>query len=101
MTPRSWERWVERFEGRGHAVLAPAWPGLEGEVEALRRDPSPLAGLSAARVLAHLEQTVRGLPGPPPIIMGHSFGGTFTQILLDRGRSEERRVGKECRSRRS
>ena len=22
---------------------------------------------------------------PPPIIMGHSFGGAFTQMLLDRG----------------
>ncbi len=65
-------------------MLAPAWPGLEGDVEALRRDPSPIAGLSAAKVLAHYEVLIRGLQRPP-ILMGHSFGGTFTHILIDRG----------------
>lgn len=34
MTPRSWEHWAARFE-RGHTVLAPSWPGMEGEVEEL------------------------------------------------------------------
>jgi alpha-beta hydrolase superfamily lysophospholipase len=38
MTPRSWERWVERFEAQGHKALAPSWPGLEKEVEAIRED---------------------------------------------------------------
>jgi pimeloyl-ACP methyl ester carboxylesterase len=26
LTPRSWEGWKERFEARGHQVLAPPWP---------------------------------------------------------------------------
>ena len=26
LTPRSWEGWIERFQGRGRPVLAPAWP---------------------------------------------------------------------------
>ena len=30
MTPRSWEKWVERYEGRGYRVLAPAYPDPEG-----------------------------------------------------------------------
>ena len=34
MTPRSCEKWAERYESRGYKVLAPAWPGMEGEVEA-------------------------------------------------------------------
>ena len=38
LTPRSWEGWKARFEQRGHEVLAPAWPRMECEVEALRRD---------------------------------------------------------------
>ena len=38
LTPRSWEGWKARFEQRGHEVLAPAWPRMEREVEALRRD---------------------------------------------------------------
>jgi len=84
MTPRSWEKWVERYEARGYQVIAPAWPGLEGEVEALRNDPSPLANLSAEKILAHYEKIIRELDSPP-IIMGHSFGGAFAQILIDRG----------------
>ena len=45
LTPRSWEGWKERFERRGHQVLAPAWPRMQQEVEELRRDPSALNGL--------------------------------------------------------
>jgi pimeloyl-ACP methyl ester carboxylesterase len=84
LTPRSWERWVDRYTSRGFRVLAPAWPGVEAEVEALNADPSPIARLTVDRIVDHYEDIVLGLERPP-IIMGHSFGGTFTQILLDRG----------------
>jgi alpha-beta hydrolase superfamily lysophospholipase len=84
MTPRSWEHWIARYETRGHRVIAPAWPGLEGEVEELRRDPAPLTRLGLARVIDHYDTIVRALESPP-IIMGHSFGGTVVQVLLDRG----------------
>jgi pimeloyl-ACP methyl ester carboxylesterase len=84
MTPRSWERWVERYEARGYKVLAPAWPGMEGEVEALNRDPSPIGELDIEQIVDHYEKIIRALDAPP-IVMGHSFGGAFTQLLLDRG----------------
>jgi pimeloyl-ACP methyl ester carboxylesterase len=84
MTPRSWEHWIEHYEGKGYRVLAPAYPGLEVEVEALREDPSPIEALTVPAVFEHLEGVVSGLERPP-IIMGHSFGGAFTQILLDHG----------------
>jgi pimeloyl-ACP methyl ester carboxylesterase len=84
MTPRSWEGWIERYRSRGYEVLAPAWPGLEADVEALRADPSPIAALDVDKIVGHYERIIRALPAPP-IIMGHSFGGAFTQILLDRG----------------
>ena len=84
MTPRSWEAWAARYEERGFKVLAPAWPGMEAEVEELNRDPSPIAVLDAQRVVEHYDRIIRALPRQP-IIMGHSFGGTFTQLLLDRG----------------
>ena len=84
LTPRSWEQWVDRYTRRGHRVLAPAWPGMEAEVEALNADPSPITRLTVDRIVDHYEQLILGLERPP-IIMGHSFGGTFTQILLDRG----------------
>ena len=84
MTPRSWEGWAERYRSRGYEVIAPSWPGMEGEVEALNADPTPIAGLEIDQIVDHYEQIIRALPAPP-IIMGHSFGGAFTQVLLDRG----------------
>jgi pimeloyl-ACP methyl ester carboxylesterase len=84
MTPRSWEHWKERYESRGHEVIAPPWPGLEVEVEALRSDPAPLSRLDFRRVADNYEAIVRGLERPP-ILMGHSIGGALTQVLIDRG----------------
>lgn len=85
MTPLSWQGWKQRFERRGNEVLAPGWPGVgDRDVEALRRDASALEGLGIGEIAAHYETIVRGLD-EPPIIMGHSFGGLVTQILLDRG----------------
>ena len=84
LTPRSFERWIDRFERNGYNVIAPSWPGLEGEVEELRRNPGPLKGLKLARVVDHYVKIITKLP-TPPILMGHSFGGLIVQILLDRG----------------
>jgi pimeloyl-ACP methyl ester carboxylesterase len=84
VTPRSWEKWIEHYESKGFRVLAPAYPGLEVEVEALKADPSPIMALTVPGVLEHLESVVRGLP-KPPILIGHSAGGVFVQLLLDRG----------------
>src|SRR5215208_2594122 len=84
VTPRSWENWIKRYEGRGYRVLAPAYPGFEVEVEALNEDPSPIEASTIPAVVEHLESIVSGLENPP-IIMGHSAGGLFTQILLDHG----------------
>lgn len=84
LTPRSWEHWVGRYQSLGHRVLAPSWPGMEAEVEALNADPSALALLTVERIVDHYESIVIEVERPP-IVMGHSLGGTFTQILLDRG----------------
>ena len=84
VTPRSWEKWVEHYQGRGYRVLAPAYPGFEVEVEALNADPTPIETLTVTAVVEHLEQHRRRID-QPPIIMGHSAGGLFTQILLDHG----------------
>jgi len=84
LTPRGWEHWVDRYSKLGYEVLAPAWPGMEVEVEELRRDPSVMNGLGVVEVADHYESIIRTLP-EEPIIIGHSFGGLVTQILLDRG----------------
>ncbi len=85
MTPKSWEGWAERFRSKGHEVHTPGWSeAFDRSPEDLRRDPSALAGLTAAQVADRYEQAIRALPSPP-IIMGHSFGGLFTQLMLNRG----------------
>ena len=84
MTPLSWESYINHYTDRGHRVLAPAWPGLDKEPEELRRDPSPLRGIDIIDAVDHYDKIIRGLDRPP-IIIGHSFGGLFAQLLLDRG----------------
>jgi len=84
LTPRSWEGWIDRYQKAGYNVLAPSWPGLEGEVEAIRKEPSALKGLKLKTVVDHYERIIRKLDAPP-IIMGHSFGGLIVQMLVDRG----------------
>jgi pimeloyl-ACP methyl ester carboxylesterase len=84
LTPLSWEYWLERFEGKGHRVLAPAWPGLDQPIEELRRNTAPYERLGITEITDHYDAIIRGLD-QPPIIIGHSFGGLITLLLLDRG----------------
>ena len=84
MTPLSWEHWIERYRERGHEVLAPAWPGMGGTIEELRANPERIEHLGIEDIVDHYEEIIRGLDRDP-IIIGHSFGGAFTEILLDRG----------------
>ncbi|HEY7294712.1 MAG TPA: alpha/beta hydrolase [Dehalococcoidia bacterium] len=84
MTPLCWEHWIERYKGRGFQVLAPAWPGMDGDIAQLRRDTSGIDRLTAHEIIDHYDSIIRALPAPP-IIMGHSFGGLFTQVLLSHG----------------
>jgi pimeloyl-ACP methyl ester carboxylesterase len=87
MTPLAWEDWVARYSARGFRVLTPGYPGVAGGtagVEALREDPSPLADLGVREVMDHLVDVIEQ-ESKPPILIGHSFGGTFVQLLLDAG----------------
>jgi pimeloyl-ACP methyl ester carboxylesterase len=84
LTPRSWENFEQFFKAKGYEVLLPEWPRKADGVEAQRKDPSKLAGLGIKEIVDHHEAFIRQLP-EPPVIVGHSFGGLFTQILLDRG----------------
>jgi pimeloyl-ACP methyl ester carboxylesterase len=87
MTPLSWEHWVTRYEQRGMNVITPGYPGIgpgEAGVAAIRNDPSPLANLGVREIVDHLSAVIGALD-TKPIIMGHSFGGAFVQLLLDAG----------------
>ena len=53
-------------------------------MEALNADTAPIESVTVPQIVEHLE-TVVGALDKPPILMGHSAGGVFTQILLDHG----------------
>ena len=84
LTPACWDPFVTYFEARGYQCLAPAWPGKDRSVEEIRTDPSRLAGLGIREIVDHYARIVQSLD-EPPILVGHSFGGLFVQVLLDRG----------------
>lgn len=83
LTPRSWDNWVDHYVDRGYRAIAPGWPGVK-DPEETRRDPSALKGLGIAKITDHYDSIIRDLDRPP-IVIGHSFGGLVTQLLLDRG----------------
>jgi hypothetical protein len=71
MTPLSWEHWKDRYEARALRVLTPAWPGMDGDIDELRRDPSGIGHLGIREIVDHYAAIIRELDRPP-IIMGLS-----------------------------
>src|SRR5690606_691911 len=84
VTPRSWENWITHYEAKGYRVIAPGYPGFEIEVEGLRANPQIIAEQTVPAIISKLKDAIKELDAPP-IIIGHSAGGAFTQILLDHG----------------
>ena len=65
MTPLSWEHWIDRYEARGLRAIAPAWPGTDGDIDELRRDPSGIGHPGLREITGHYAAIVRGLDHPP------------------------------------
>lgn len=85
LTPASWGNFQGRFSRRGYDVIAPAWPHEDMPLSALRRSPpESLKRTGIAEIVDHYDRFIRPM-SPPPAVVGHSFGGLFTQLLLDRG----------------
>jgi len=85
MNPESWAAWKSRYEARGYPVVAPAWPEDDRPAAELRAQPSPgLADVGVSEIVAHYEAEAKKIDGPL-VLVGHSFGGLFVQLLLDRG----------------
>jgi pimeloyl-ACP methyl ester carboxylesterase len=57
---------------------------MDGDIEQLRANPEPIENLGIEDIVDHYDSIIRGLDARP-IIIGHSFGGAFAEILLDRG----------------
>jgi len=84
VTALSWEHWIERYTARGFHVIARGWPGMDVDIEQLRKDPSSVANLGITEIVDHFDRIARERDRPP-ILIGHSFGGLIVQVLLDRG----------------
>lgn len=85
VAPMCWEPFKGFFAARGYECSAPAWPYRDKPVDELRKSPpAQLAGLGIREIVDHYAGIVKSLP-EPPILIGHSFGGLFVQLLLDRG----------------
>jgi pimeloyl-ACP methyl ester carboxylesterase len=84
LSARSWENYVRYFTDAGFDVSAVEWPRKSGDVEELREHGDDLAGLGVAEIVDHYDAIIRALDAPP-VLVGHSFGGLFVQLLLDRG----------------
>jgi pimeloyl-ACP methyl ester carboxylesterase len=85
LNSKSWEHWKARFEAKGYTVVAPDWPGDDGDPADLRANPrKSLTKYGPKEIVAHYEREIRNLP-EAPILIGHSAGAVFVQHLLDRG----------------
>ncbi len=89
MSPAAWQPWIDRYEALGYVVTAPAWPYDDRPVAELKASPAPeLANVGVAEIVAYYSTVIRDITakdGAKPALIGHSFGGLFVQMLLDRG----------------
>jgi len=107
LSARSWENYADYFGKRGFADSAPEWPRKQGDVEELRETAEASAGLGVREIVDHYEQLIREFD-QPPVLIGHSYGGLFVELLLDRGlgragvgmRAPPQRASSRFRSRR-
>lgn len=80
----SWEKYADYFAKRGFDVSAPEWPRKHGDVEELRETAEAFAGLGVQEIVDHYAGLIGALD-QPPVLIGHSYGGLFVELLLDRG----------------
>src|SRR5438552_3623356 len=84
LSARSWETYADYFGKKGYDVSAPEWPRKHGDVEEMRETAADSEGLGVKEIVDHYEGLIRELDSPP-VLIGHSYGGLFVELLLDRG----------------
>ena len=84
LSARSWENYGDYFAKRGFDVSAPEWPRKEGDVEEMRETAAASAGLGVQEIVDHYARLIEAFDHPP-VLIGHSYGGLFVELLLDRG----------------
>jgi pimeloyl-ACP methyl ester carboxylesterase len=84
LSARSWDNYADYFAKRGFVVAAPEWPRKHGDVEEMRETAEESAGLGVQEIVDHYAELIGELE-QPPVLIGHSYGGLFVELLLDRG----------------
>ncbi|MBA3264627.1 MAG: alpha/beta hydrolase [Thermoleophilaceae bacterium] len=84
LLPSSWQNWATAFEEAGYTALTPGWPDDPETVEEAKAHPEVFVGKTIKQVADHYAEVIRKLTNKPAVI-GHSFGGLFTQIVAGRG----------------
>ncbi|MDB5422003.1 MAG: hypothetical protein JWR59_1950 [Brevundimonas sp.] len=89
VTVESWNAFRQPWEAAGYTVHTPTWSVLQGRsaVELNTSPPAGLGGLTVGKIVDDLQIFIEALTRKegPPLLVGHSFGGLFVQMLLDRG----------------
>jgi len=80
----SWQPWMDFFNQNGYETLNPGWPGDSTTVAECRNHPESIANRGVTEIADSYAKVIATLP-EPPIVIGHSFGGLLTQIILSRG----------------
>jgi pimeloyl-ACP methyl ester carboxylesterase len=82
-----WDEWRAYFESKGYKTIAPPWPFKDASTDELRaRHPHhdiELARLTLKELVDYYQNIITSLP-EKPIVMGHSYGGMLTQIMVNR-----------------
>jgi pimeloyl-ACP methyl ester carboxylesterase len=73
-----WNPIVTALRAQGYNCTAPNWPHKDQP-----NDPE-LANIGITEILEHYKKII-GQYATPPVLVGHSFGGLFTQLLLNQG----------------
>ena len=84
LLPSAWAPWAEYFEAHGYAPVVADWPGDRASVDEARANPSAVSGQAVGNTLDHLRAVVEALH-ERPVLVGHSFGGLFAQMLAAEG----------------
>lgn len=75
---------MDFFNQHGYETLNPGWPGDSSTVTECRNNPQAIANRGVAEISDNYAKIISSLP-EPPIVIGHSFGGLITQVILGRG----------------
>jgi pimeloyl-ACP methyl ester carboxylesterase len=75
---------MDFFNQQGYETINPGWPGDAATVAECRNNPQAIANRGITEIADSYAAIIKTL-AEPPILIGHSFGGLLTQVLLGRG----------------